>query len=380
MPAAKERTFPRWVPFTWILPAVAAVAVVAQRWNQPQPGRTLALVVLGLLPLTLDDIFHARLQWLWRVPSTVWALPAVAAVSVLGWNPVTNDWAPFLLVLVTARAAIVGSLADGIVVLLASTGAMLGLEAAGRFQGSFIWVLGITLAWTGAFAVRSMYELLTKLEAAQADLAERAAADERQRIAREVHDVIAHSLSVAALHITGARLALRRSPEEATEALEQAERLARDSLAQVRAVIGVLASAGDGTAPAMPTASDIPALVAEFTDAGVDVAVDVRGDLASLSPGLGLALFRVTQESLSNVIRHAPGASASVGIHASASKVTLTVTNPISNGLSRPEWGRGIHGMRERAVAHHGTFDAGARDGQWIVRLAIPTAETGTER
>src|SRR5437879_1181421 len=172
---ANTGTFPRWVPFTWVLPFVAAVAVVVQRWNEPQPGRTLALVVLGLLPLTLDDIFHARLQCLWRVPSTVWSLPTIAAVGVLISHPVNNDFAPFLLVLVTARAAIVGSLADGIVVLLASTGLGLGLEAAGRYRGSFIWVLGITLAWTGAFAVRSMYELLTKLEAAQADLAERAA-------------------------------------------------------------------------------------------------------------------------------------------------------------------------------------------------------------
>jgi signal transduction histidine kinase len=380
VPVASKGSFSRWVPFTWILPAVVAVAVVVERWNEPHPGRTVALVVLGLLPLTLDDIFHARVQWLWRVPSTVWSLPAVAAVFALIWHPVNNDWAPFLLVLVTARAAIVGSVADGIVVLLASTGIMLGLEAAGRFRGSFIWVIGITLAWTGAFAVRSMYELLTKLEAAQADLAERAAADERQRIAREVHDVIAHSLSVAALHITGARMALRRSPEEATEALEQAERLARDSLAQVRSVIGVLSPAGDGTAPAMPTASDIPALVAEFTDAGVGVALEVHGNLASLSPALGLALYRVTQESLSNVIRHAPGKPASVGIRASPTDISLTVTNPISNGEPPSEWGRGIRGMRERAVAQHGTFDAGARDGRWIVRLVMPAAETGGER
>ncbi|HYL53093.1 MAG TPA: histidine kinase, partial [Acidimicrobiia bacterium] len=237
--------------------------------------------------------------------------------------------------------------------------------------------LGLVFAFLGSVALRSMLRLLFELKAAQADLAERAAADERQRIAREVHDVIAHTLSVASLHITGARMALHRSPEEAMEAMEQAERLARESLAQVRSVMGVLAPAGEGTAPAMPTASDIPTLVAEFTDAGVDVALDVQSDLAPLSPALGLTLYRVTQESLSNVVRHAPGASASVCIQASPADVTLTVTNPVANGQPPSEWGRGIRGMRERAAAQRGTIHAGAHDGQWVVRLVMPATEPG---
>src|SRR5207302_1620615 len=135
----------------------------------------------------------------------------------------------------------------------------------------------------------------------------------------------------------------------------------------------------DGTAPAMPTASDIPTLVAEFTEAGVDVALDVQGDLAPVSPALGLALYRVTQESLSNVVRHAPGASASVRIQASPADVTLMVTNPVANGQPPSEWGRGIRGMRERAVAQRGTLDAGASGGQWVVRLMMPTTEPGSE-
>jgi len=309
----------------------------------------------------------------------VWCLTVVAAVFGLVWHPVNNDFAPFLLLIVTAVAVVVGRTVDGIVVLVVSAGVMIAVQAAGRFQGSFIWALGLLFAFGGSVALRSMLRLLAELKAAQADLAERAAADERQRIAREVHDVIAHSLSVASLHITGARMALHRSPEEATEALEQAERLARESLAQVRSVIGVLAPGCDGTAPAMPTASDIPTLVAEFTDAGVDVALDVQGDLAPLSPALGLALYRVTQESLSNAVRHAPGASASVRIHASPTDVTLTVTNLVSNGQPPSEWGRGIRGMRERALAQHGTLDAGPRDGQWVVRLVMPDTEPGSE-
>jgi signal transduction histidine kinase len=366
-------TLPRWVPATALLPVVTAIAVIAQRWNEPRPGRSLVIVAVGMLPIIFDDMFHARLSWLWPVPQLVWSLWAVGAVALLGWNPITNDWAPFLLVIVTARAAIVGTKVDGVVVLLASIGSLTALELADRFSGALIWVLGIVLAYTGAVAIRSMYYLVADLKAAQADLADRAAADERQRIAREIHDVIAHSLSVTALHITGARMALRRSPEEASEALEQAEQLARDSLAQVRSVIGMLSPAADGTAPAMPTASDIPALVEEFTSAGMSVEFDVAGHLEALSPAIGLALYRVTQESLSNVVRHAPGAAASVRIDAAGSDIRLTVTNPVTNGAPARGWGRGLRGMRERAVAHEGSFDAGAHDGQWTVRVAIPT-------
>lgn len=372
----ETRSFVLWGLATWSITIATAIAVVVQRWNEPRLGRTIALVALAILAETLGDLCE-RVPFLGRVPQLVWSLTVVAAVFGLVWHPVNNDFAPFLLLIVTARTVVVGRTVDGIVVLVAAVGVMIAVQAAGRFQGSFIWVLGLVFAFLGSVALRSMLRLLFELKAAQADLAERAAADERQRIAREVHDVIAHTLSVASLHITGARMALHRSPEEATEALEQAERLARESLAQVRSVMGVLAPAGDGTAPAMPTASDIPTLVAEFTEAGVAVALDVQGDLAPVSPALGLALYRVTQESLSNVVRHAPGASASVRIQASPADVTLTVTNPVANGQPPSEWGRGIRGMRERAAAQRGTIDAGAHDGQWVVRLVMPATEPG---
>jgi signal transduction histidine kinase len=367
----EKASFVVWGLATWLITIATALAVVVQRWNEPRLGRTILLVALAMLAVSIHDLLLGRVSWLQRVPQFLWYLPVIAAALGLVWYPTATDFAPFLFVIVTARAVVLGQIIDGIVVLLASAGAMIAVEAAGHFDGSLIWVLGIFFGFVGAYAVRSMLRLLAELKAAQAGLAERAAADERQRIAREVHDVIAHSLSVASLHITGARMAVRRSPEEATEALEQAEQLARDALNQVRSVIGVLSPSAEGTAPAMPTAADIPTLVAEFTDAGLPVVLDVQGDLGALSPAAGLALYRVTQESLSNVVRHAPGAPASVCIRAERD-ITLRVTNPLDNGASPTEWGRGIRGMRERAAAQGGTVDAGPRDGEWAVDLVMP--------
>lgn len=362
---------------SWLVPDAVAVWVIIQRWGQPHIGRNAVLLALALVPLTTRDLCEGRAGWLSGVPHVVLALPIVLVVLLLVWEPPASDFAPFLLVLVTARATLEGRTRDGVAVLLASVAVMIGVDLAGRFSGSVNWVLGLALAWIGAFSVRSMTRLLDELMTAQADLAERAAADERQRIAHEIHDVIAHSLSVAALHITGARMAIGRDPDEAMHALRQAEQLARDSLTQVRSVIGVLSPAAEGTAPSLPTATEIPTLVEAFAAAGVRVELDIQGDLAALSPTLGLTLYRVTQESLSNVVRHAPGAPARVRIHSSAQLVTLAVTNPVSNHASLVEGGRGISGMRERVAAHGGMLDVGTANGEWFVRVTTPIESPG---
>src|SRR5207237_7269040 len=126
----------------------------------------------------------------------------------------------------------------------------------------------------------------------------------RQRIAREIHDVVAHSLAVTMLHLTGARLALHRDPKEAEQALLEAERLGRESLAEIRRTVGLLAPEGTGTAAPMPTAVDIPQLVREFEAAGLDVDFELTCDAHALARATGLGLYRVAQESLSKAVWH----------------------------------------------------------------------------
>jgi signal transduction histidine kinase len=304
----------RWIIGEVLVPLLYAVGVIVQRGDEPHLGRTIVLVVIGMAPLLAHDLLHCEGTALGRIPAVVWSLPAIAAVLLLVWEPVNGDLAPFLLLLISVRAAVVARFLDGLAVAFLSGAVMAGVEAAGHFQGAFTWVLGITFAWLGGFAFRYLMTMNERLRVAQAGLAERAAADERERIAREIHDVVAHSLSVAALHITGARMALKRSPEEAAAALEQAETLARDSMSQVRAAIGVLSPATDGTAAAMPTAEDVPRLVSEFVAAGAHVELDIDGSLTTLSPSLSLTVYRVTQESLSNVVRHSASHEAVVRI------------------------------------------------------------------
>src|SRR5919198_1535092 len=145
------------------------------------------------------------------------------------------------------------------------------------------WWLGMLFSWLAAYTLARQRRLLLALPAAQADLAARAAAEERRRIAREVHDVIAHALTVTMLQITGARHVLRRDPVRADAALAEAERLGRQSLSDIRRTVGLLGEHRSAAVEApLPTVEDLPDLVEGFRGAGLAVELVVDGGGARL--------------------------------------------------------------------------------------------------
>src|SRR5436190_22140525 len=212
----------KWPSIFTLVPLVYAAGVIVQRRNEPHLGRTILLVAIAVIPLILDDRLRVRYPAVRRIPELVFSIPAFVAVFLLIWQPVEVDVAPFLLFLITVQATVTGETLDGIAVAVVSAGIVVASDIAGHYSGSLAWVLDIALAWSGGFAFRCLLNILAELKAAQAGLAQQAAADERRRIAREIHDVIAHSLSVAALHITGARMAVARGRGDALKALEDA--------------------------------------------------------------------------------------------------------------------------------------------------------------
>jgi signal transduction histidine kinase len=247
-----------------------------------------------------------------------------------------------------------------------------GLEPG--FEEWVFWAAGIFLAGGSGMILRRQEVLLEQLRAAQDALADEAALQERRRIAREVHDVIAHSLTVSLLHLTAARLAVRRDAREAEEALAEAEKLGRQALNDVRRTVGLLHDrSGDPTAAALPTASDIPALIEAYTTAGLEVHLDCSADLTLLTPAGGLALYRAVQEGLSNVVKHAPGAVVTVAISLDAGQLVIEIHNDIADvPASASTSGLGLRGMRERVEALGGSFAAGPRGDGWVTSCAIP--------
>jgi len=247
----------------------------------------------------------------------------------------------------------------------------------GRLAGSFRrcsgwanWAAGVSASVFAVLLLRRQLLLVEALRAAQASLAERSAADERNRIAREVHDVIAHSLTVSLLHISSARLAVQTDPGEAEHALAEAERLGRQSLDEVRATVGLLRTGAEGRiAPPVPSADRVRALVEQFRQAGAEVTLEVSGDLAALPATTGSALYRITQEALTNAAKHAPGAAIDVDVEVTSLRARLTVD---SSGPPGHGQGLGLVGMSERAAVLGGTCQAGPGGRGWLVEASLP--------
>lgn len=233
------------------------------------------------------------------------------------------------------------------------------------------WIIGITLAIGGAKAFRRSLEYFHELRLAQQKLSDQHMADERRRIAREVHDIVAHTMSVTMLHLTAARMALGRDPDAAEEALVEAERHGRASMQDIRRVVRLLREEESVVAVALPDDTDIPALVERYRAAGSDVDLRFDGAIDGLAPASRLAVYRIVQESLSNASRHGHD-PVEVVVANGGGRTEIDVTNAAEPDRPRGT-GAGLTGMRERAEALGGTFSAGLDDRRWRVHARIPS-------
>ncbi len=313
-----------------------------------------------------------------RRPALLYAVVACAGITAVGGSRSANPvW--FAMLLIVGWCAVTGGRRVGLPLWLAMS-ALFTVQWVhfSPDQGWGAWLAGSALMVLAGLLLRNQFMLVAQLQAAQAGLAAKARAEERNRISRDLHDVIAHSLTVSLLHVMSARLAVESDPDDAARSLAEAERLGRESLAEVRQVVGLLREDGgvaglDRTLP-QPGASGVPSLVERFQAAGADVTLTVDGDAGRLPATVGLAVYRILQEALTNVIRHAPGAPASARLVVSERAATLTVD---SLGKPGTGTGHGVPGMRERAEAIGGSCSAGPSGAGWLVRASFPFVPAG---
>jgi len=243
--------------------------------------------------------------------------------------------------------------------------------------------LPLVAAWfTGdSVAARRRYqaglaEQAQKEQAAEAERARQQVREERVRIARELHDVVAHTLAVITVQAGVGRRLMAKRPEEAATALESIENIGRTAQDELRVVLGLLRDEENRTAVLSPAPRlvDVKELVETVRASGTPVDLHVSGTDRSLSPALELSVYRVIQEALTNVVKHAPGARAAVSLAVSDYEILLDITNDAGppmppETLAADEWeagpGHGIVGMRERIAAFGG----------WLV--AEPLADRG---
>jgi signal transduction histidine kinase len=217
--------------------------------------------------------------------------------------------------------------------------------------------------------------LLAELEDARGEQLAAAAVTERARIAGELHDVLAHSLSGAAIQLQGARKLAERdgATGELRDAIDRAGGLVREGLASAREAVGALRGHG------LPDVGKLNTLVASFRDDfNADVTLTVEGTSRALTPDVGLAIYRGAQEALTNVVRYAPGAVTSVVLRYENDRTTLTIEDTIAagsaelEGLANVGSGRGLSGMRERVERAGGRASAGPTESGWRVELVMP--------
>jgi signal transduction histidine kinase len=284
-------------------------------------------------------------------------------------------------------------------VTVAETGAiMLALSWESQQFKYWFGVTGLTVAAAAlGLMIRQRRELLVSLreKAARLELerdqqAELGAAAERARIAREMHDIVSHNLTVMIALADGARYALGASPGQSSDAIERVSATGRQALVEMRRLLGVLRgqAAAEPLEP-QPTLERLDDLIARVNAAGIPVAVDVDGNLQDLAPGVQLAVFRVAQEALTNTLKHASRPTAArLQLHCRGGRVELEITNTGTapsaadlRGEAVPASdGRGLLGMRERAHLYDGELDAGpTEDGGWRVHLRLQ-AELPTPR
>ena len=208
------------------------------------------------------------------------------------------------------------------------------------------------IAWLAGFALRVRGD----------DQAQRAVLEERVRIARELHDVVAHHVSVMGVQAGAARLVIDRDPDKAKAALSAIERSSREAVVELQRLLGFLRRPGDDLAPA-PGLSELPRLAASMGALAVDV--HVEGEARSLPPTVDVSAYRILQEALTNTLKHAAASRADVRVRYGADELEVEVVDDGRAGVGatpRPG-GHGLIGMRERVALHGGQLSAGPLDG-----------------
>jgi signal transduction histidine kinase len=260
-----------------------------------------------------------------------------------------------------------------------------------RFDGSvsdFFWIAGFgVIAWTGGFVLnlrsehaRELAERSRQLELEQAQAAERAVTDERQRIARELHDVIAHSVSVMTVQAGAVRRLLLPEQERERQALETIEHTGREALTEMRRLLGLLREGGATPEYApQPSLRALDSLVAKVRESGLPVEVRVDGKPRDLPAGVDLSAYRVVQEALTNAIKHGKPSRAWIDVRWLDDAVELEVANDGDGRGTGDGTGRGLVGMRERVAVVGGELESGPREGGgYLVRARLPLSGAAT--
>lgn len=345
---------------------------------------SVALLLAETIPLVV------RRRW----PLAVLAMTAGATLlhaSTVGPEGVNESLGAMVAVYTVAdrldrRTSIISTLlvAGAFAVLIATRGSF-----PANLQGLFQTVMIVGLFWAvGDWSrTRRMYaaadaERIRLLETEREERAHRAVQEERDRIARELHDVVTHHVSVIVIQAGAGLTALDRKPDSARAALEAIDRTGRTALADMRRMLGILGDGTEGGAgrEPMPGLDRLGELIEQVRTAGMPVELSISGDRRPLDAGIELSAYRIVQEALTNALKHARGARARVELDFGRDALDLRVTDEGGSGprdIANVDGGRGLVGMRERVAVFGGTFEATPTATGFRVAARLPATLDG---
>ena len=336
---------------------------------------------IGDLPfaaLFLVAVASGALYWRRTEPLAVLGLTVVATLlsAAIGYPDLAGGWAMLVALYSVGRHvnsdqwAYVG-LIGGFSVL--GFNSLIGAMTAAAVGFGLVVLSAV---WYVGRRVRARAERAAQIEREQAAEAHRAVQAERTRIARELHDVVAHRVSLMTVQAGAARTVAADDPQAALQAMEAVEHAGRQALDELRHLLGVLRPSADGDLLGpQPGLADVPRLVDQFRAAGLDVLLRMADVPSDLPARVDLASYRIVQEALTNVLKHAgPNARTEVRVSAANGAVDIEVSDQGAAATSLPGSGHGIMGMRERALLLGGSLTAGPRaDGGFRVAAHLPT-------
>lgn len=335
-----------WIPASFVI-VVLVVELVTKRLPDP------LLLVLTVVPTALIE---------------------AQGKGNVGW---------FVVVTVLIVVASADEIGTGTRVLIAATIAAPVVLWAARVEdyvelGPWTWLAGLGLGWVFGVVIGQLTTTIGELEESRALLAESTAREERQRIARELHDLVGHSFSVVLLHLSGARTTLATDPDRAAAALADAEAVGRQGMDDLREALALVRDE-EGRRRPVEGLDGLDHLVEGYRRAGLDVGLRRDGPFDEVATGAGIVAYEVVREALTNAAKHAPDAEVEVEVcvDAATQALTVTIVNDAGGPGATDGGGNGVEGMRHRVRSLGGSFDAGRSDGCWRVVAQLPAGAAG---
>jgi signal transduction histidine kinase len=384
-------------PVQWLVDAtialgLSALSLFAVASGAAAAGGSDSLSITLLLLETLPLIVRRR----WPIPVFAVTLAATASHALLVEGLIVNESLGALVALftvaerydrrVSVAAALVAGATFAAVIFTKSAGAQVAVTGFLSTMLAVVVVLALgDWAHTRRRYAAAIEENARLQEVERDDRSRRAVEDERERIARELHDIVTHHVSVIVIQAGAGLTALDRRPERARSALEAIDRTSREALTDMRRMLGILGDTRDGSDPATPgdvTREPMPGLqrlgrlIEEVRSAGLPVELAMEGVRRPLDAGVELAAYRIIQEALTNALKHARGARARVRLGYEPRAIDIEVTDEGGTGErdtgESDGGGRGLIGMRERVALYDGDFEAAATSTGFRVHARLP--------